>query len=255
MESYLNMKNIFRIDSSTYLLMLLGLLSGYIKNVFIILIIVLIHEIGHVFFFYLFNIEIESIVIYPFGGVSKINKRIHERIYKDIFVSLGGILFQLLLFIIMYFLYKNGFIVSSTYHMFNTYNRSIILFNLIPIIPLDGSKLFFALFTKFLSFRLSYILMVIVGIISLVLFILYNCIFKINDMVIYVFLIVNLYLVFKDYKYVMNKFYLERIMYDNYYNGIVNDSSIDNIRLDKYYYFKVGKGYINEKKYILKNKF
>mgnify|MGYP003301447386 CR=1 FL=1 len=30
-------------------------------------------------FFYLFNIEIESIVIYPFGGVSKINKRIHER--------------------------------------------------------------------------------------------------------------------------------------------------------------------------------
>ena len=249
------MKNIFRIDSSTYLLMLLGLLSGYIKNVFIILIIVLIHETGHVFFFYLFNIEIESIVIYPFGGVSKINKRIHERIYKDIFISLGGILFQLILFIIVYFLYKNGFIVSSTYHMFNTYNRSIIIFNLIPIIPLDGSKLFFALFTKFLSFRLSYILMVIVGIISLLLFILYNWIFKINDMVIYVFLIVNLYLVFKDYKYVMNKFYLERIMYDNYYNGIVNDSSIDNIRLDKYYYFKVGKGFINEKKYILKNKF
>ena len=249
------MKNIFRIDSSTYLLMLLGLLSGYIKNVFIILIIVLIHETGHVFFFYLFNIEIESIVIYPFGGVSKINKRIHERIYKDIFISLGGILFQLILFIIVYFLYKNGFIVSSTYHMYNTYNRSIILFNLIPIIPLDGSKLFFALFTKFLSFRLSYILMIIVGIISLVLFIIYNCVFKINDMVIYVFLIVNLYLVFKDYKYVMNKFYLERIMYDNYYNGIVNDSSIDNIRLDKYYYFKVGKGFINEKKYILKNKF
>lgn len=249
------MKNIFRIDGSTYLLMLLGLSSGYIKNVFIILIIVLIHETGHVFFFYLFNIEIESIVIYPFGGVSKINKRIHERIYKDIFISLGGILFQLILFIIVYFLYKNGFIVSSTYHMFNTYNRSIILFNLIPIIPLDGSKLFFALFTKFLSFRLSYILMVIVGIISLLLFILYNWIFKINDMVIYVFLIVNLYLVFKDYKYVMNKFYLERIMYDNYYNGIVNDSSIDNIRLDKYYYFKVGKGFINEKKYILKNKF
>lgn len=249
------MKNIFRIDGSTYLLMLLGLSSGYIKNVFIILIIVLIHETGHVFFFYLFNIEIESIVIYPFGGVSKINKRIHERIYKDIFISLGGILFQLLLFIIMYFLYKNEFIVSSTYHMYNTYNRSIILFNLIPIIPLDGSKLFFALFTKFLSFRLSYILMVIVGIISLLLFILYNWIFKINDMVIYVFLIVNLYLVFKDYKYVMNKFYLERIMYDNYYNGIVNDSSIDNIRLDKYYYFKVGKGFINEKKYILKNKF
>ena len=71
----------------------------------------------------------------------------------------------------MYFLYKYGFIVSSTYHMFNTYNRSIILFNLIPIIPLDGSKLIFSLFTKFLSFRISYILIIIVGVISLVLFI------------------------------------------------------------------------------------
>lgn len=255
MESYLNMKNIFRIDNSTYVLMLLGLLSGYIKNVSIILIIVLIHELGHVFFFYLFNIDIESVVIYPFGGVSKINKKIHERIYKDIFISLGGILFQLLLFIIVYYLYNNGIIVSSTYDLFNTYNRSIILFNLIPIVPLDGSKLFFALFTIFLSFRISYILMIIVGIISLLLFIIYNCVFKINDIVIYIFLIVNLYFVLRNFKYVMNKFYLERVMYDNYYNGIIYGGNVSSMRLNKYYFFCDNGKYLNEKKYLINNKF
>ena len=63
MESYLNMKTIFKIDNSTYVLMLLGLLSGYIKNIFIIFIIVLIHELGHVFFFYLFNYDVESVIL------------------------------------------------------------------------------------------------------------------------------------------------------------------------------------------------
>ena len=105
MESYLNMKTIFKIDNSTYVLMLLGLLSGYIKNIFIIFIIVLIHELGHVFFFYLFNYDVESVVIYPFGGVSKVSKRIHERIYKDVVISLGGIFFQILLFFLVYFLH------------------------------------------------------------------------------------------------------------------------------------------------------
>ena len=91
------MKNIFKIDNSVYVLMLLGLLSGYIKNIFIVLVIVLIHELGHVFFFYMFNYKVDSVVIYPFGGVSKVNKRVHERIYKDVIVSLGGIMFQVLL--------------------------------------------------------------------------------------------------------------------------------------------------------------
>ncbi len=249
------MKNIFKIDNSTYLLILLGLLSGYIKNIFIILIIVLIHELGHVFFFYLFKIEIESIVIYPFGGVSKVNKKIHERIYKDVLISLGGIMFQFILFIMFYYMYKCGLIVRSTYDMFNTYNNSVILFNLIPMIPLDGSKLLMSLLLKFLSFKLSYIVNVIVGIISLVLFIVYNMVFRVNDLVIYVFLIINIIKVIREYKYVMNRFYLERVLFDNYYDGIVNNSSLDRMKIDKYYYFKEGSKFINEKKYILKNRF
>ena len=118
------MKNILdkvRIDYSTYILVLIGLLSGYIKNIMIILVIVLVHELGHVFFFSLFKMDIESIVIYPFGGVSKVNKKIHERIYKDILISLGGIIFQGLLIIVIYLLYKYSIIVNSTYNMYISY--------------------------------------------------------------------------------------------------------------------------------------
>lgn len=250
------MKNILdkvRIDYSTYILILIGLLSGYIKNIMIILVIVLVHELGHVFFFSLFKIDIESIVIYPFGGVSKVNKKIHERIYKDILISLGGIIFQGLLIIVIYFLYKYSIIVNSTYNMYISYNKSIILFNLIPIIPLDGSKLLLSICSKYMSYRSSYITMIFIGCISLLLFILYNMIFKLNDIVVYLFLLGSLINCIKEYKYVKGKFYLERILYDNYYNEIINDSfDIKDMRIDKYYYYKNKDRYINEKDYILK---
>jgi stage IV sporulation protein FB len=249
------MKNIFKIDNSTYLLILFGLLSGYIKNIFIILIIVLIHEIGHVFFFYLFNIEIENVVIYPFGGVTKVNKRIHERIYKDILISLGGIIFQLLLFLVFNFMYRYDLIVGSTYDMFNNYNKSIILFNLIPIIPLDGSKLLLAICTKFLSYKCSYLAMIIIGILSLIGFILFNFIFRMNDLIIYIFLFFNLIKVIKDFKYVINKFFLERVLYEHYYDSIMYDKNLNDMRIDKYYYFKDDSGFINEKRYLEKNRF
>lgn len=248
--------NRIKVDNSVYLLLLFGLLSGHIKSLFIILIIILIHEIGHVFFFKIFNIEIESVVIYPFGGVTYINKKIHERIYKDIFISLGGILFQFVLWGLFLILYKINFIVLSTYKMFCLYNINIILFNLLPIIPLDGSKLFFSFFTKFFSYKVSYILMVSLSIVSLFLFIVYNYIYKLSDFIIYVFLFFKLYEVVIEYKYIMNKFYLERVIYDHYYDKIINNCvDISNLRIDKYYYFKENNRYVSEKDYILKKRY
>jgi stage IV sporulation protein FB len=203
----------------------------------------------------MFNYKVDSVVIYPFGGVSKVNKRVHERIYKDVVVSLGGVMFQVLLWFVFYLLYNCSFIVRSTYDMFVTYNFRIVLFNLIPIIPLDGSKLLFALCTKYLSFKKSYYMMVVVGSVSLVLFVLYNFIFKLNDLIIYIFLIISLYDVVRESKYVINKFYLERVLYDNYYDGIIYKAKIDDMRLNKYYYFEDSNKYISEKKYLIKNKY
>lgn len=253
------MKNIFpkiKIDYSTYIIILMALLAGYIKNISIILIIVLIHELGHVFFFRLYKIKIEKIVIYPFGGVSYINKKIHERIYKDILISMGGIIMQIILLFIVYLLYEWDVVVLSTYNLFIRYNINIIIFNLIPIIPLDGSKLLLAILSKFMAYKKSYHIMIIVGTISLVCYILGNFIYKVNDLVLDVYLVVKIYEVIKEEKQVINKFYLERLLYDNYYNAIIsNIDNIDKIRIDKYYFFKDNKRYINEKDYIRKVKY
>ena len=48
----------------------------------------------------------------------------------------------------------------------------------------------------------------------------------------------------------MNKFYLERVLYDHYYDSIVSKGEIEKMCLTKFYFFKIEKKYTNEKKYI-----
>ena len=98
---------------------------------------------------------------------------------------------------------------------------------------------------------------IIIGIISLIVFIIYISISGLNDLVIVIFLCIKLIEVIKNYKYIMNKFYLERIIYNNYYDGIVSNYSVDKMKLDKYYYFYDGRRYVNEREYIkgLKNSY
>lgn len=251
------MKNtLIKIDFTTYLFILLAFLAGYIKNILLIYLIIIIHELGHFFFFRLFKIDVLKIVIYPFGGITYINKKIHERIYKTIFCSLGGLLFQLVLFLIFSFLFSCELINSTTFLLFKTYNKALFIFNLLPIIPLDGSKIYFSFLTKFFSYKLSYSLMLILNLFFLILFSLYNFIFKINDLILISFLVFEYLKEIKNYKYILNKFYLERVLNKHYYNAIVNNcSSINKFRLDKYYYIKDNNKYINEKDYLLSHYF
>ena len=246
-----NLLNKFKIDFSTYILILLAFLAGYLKDISIVLFIVIVHEFGHILFFKIFKFEIIRVVIYPFGGMSFINKKVHTRIYKDILVSLGGIIFQLILFVLIYILYFNNLIVYSTFELFLLYNKSIIIFNLIPLIPLDGSKLVFAIFTKFFSYKKSYYLMIILSCFSLMCFIFITFNLKLNDITIYIFLLFSIIKSIKDYKMYFNKFCLERILYNNYYNEIFSGNyKVDDMRIDKYYYFKSNDKYINERKYL-----
>ena len=148
------MKNI-SIKPITYYFLLLCFLCGIIKNVLILFMIVIIHEIGHIITIKLFKYKIESIDIYPFGGITSINKMINSSITKDLIIAINGVLFQYIVItiILRYIPFK-----YNTFNMINTYNKTIIVFNLLSIIPLDGSKIVFDLFSYKFSYKLSYLL-------------------------------------------------------------------------------------------------
>ncbi len=246
----MNILKKFKISYYTYFFILLCFLCGYIKNILIIFFICLFHELGHIFFIKLFKYQIINIEILPFGGYTNIYKKINSSITKDIIISIGGILFQLLLFIILIILHNNINII--TYELFIKYNLTILIFNLIPIIPLDGSKIIHSILEYFFSYYYSYYFNLILSIIFLSIFLYINYIFNIDNYFICTFLVYKMFIYYKDYKYIYQRFLLERSLYDLDYHKIDNHTkNIKELKKNVLHYFKLNNKYIKEDKVIM----
>lgn len=251
-----NIKNLFNINISTYILILTFLFTGLIKNIILIYFIIIVHELGHVFIIKLLKYEIIRIDIYPSGGVTKINKRLNSNIYHEILISIFGIIFQLILWLFMFIFYENNYLSINTYNLFLTYNKTIILFNLLPIIPLDGYIFLRSILELLFPYKKSFYLSTIISVIFIAIFITYNEIYSLNNYLIISFLIYKLIAHLKDFKFSLFKFQLERTLFDLNPRKIKYEKNPDLnlLKKDTYHYFKEKNTYISEKN-LLNRKF
>ena len=89
----------------TYILIALGfILTGYFHNLLIFTSIILIHELGHYSIAKLNRLNVEKIIVYPYGGLVKMNNLINTNINKELSVAVSGILFQSIYYLIVIFL-------------------------------------------------------------------------------------------------------------------------------------------------------
>lgn len=239
------MKNI-KIKFNYLLLFFLfvSLLSGYIKYSLYILFIITFHELGHILISLILGYKIISIELFPFGGVTKIDKPLNTPIINDFLISIFGIVFQIILF---FFIKDNTFL---------EYNKNILLFNLLPIIPLDGSKIIFEFYNIFFSYKKSIKLYYVTSIIFIIIYIIINYQYMLNNYLIITLFIFKTIEIIKNKRIIYHKFILERKIYDNLkFSKVKNkNESINNYHKDiKYYYIKNNK-IIDEKEY-LKNKY
>lgn len=132
-------------------------------------------------------------------------------IYKELIILIAGPVFQFIAYFILLNLLPNNKELIILYHY------SILIFNLLPVYPLDGGKLINLFFSLKLSFRSSFYLEILISYITVIILVLINREnININLLIIIIFL---LYKITKEYKQIelfYNKFLLER--YLNKYN-------------------------------------
>ena len=73
---------IIRVSNTTLYLLFILFLCCYIRVCITIFLIVLIHEVGHVLVCLLFGYKIKSVTLYPFGGLTRVEKDINTSPYK-----------------------------------------------------------------------------------------------------------------------------------------------------------------------------
>ena len=251
-----NIKHLFNIHISTYFLILSFLFTGLIKNIILIYIIVIFHELGHIFIIKLLGYKVHKVNNYPSGGVTEIDKKINTKITHDLLIASFGVVFQIILFFLFTLFHSFSFIRTNTYLLFLSYNTTILLFNLLPIIPLDGYQFLRCFWEILFPFKKAFKISFVISFISILLFITYNQIFSLNNYLIISFLIYKLIVELKNFKYQNYRFQLERYLNDLPYKKIKHENKIDLslLKKDTYHYFKKNNTYISEKK-ILEKKY
>jgi len=236
----------------TYIIIAISfILTGYFSNLIIFTTIIIFHEIGHYIIAKINNLNPKKIIIYPFGGITILNNLINTKITKELMVASSGILFQTIYYLIILYLFKNNIIRPYVFNFFTKYHYAILLFNILPIHPLDGSKILTLLLSKIIPYKLTNKLNIIISIITGII-ILYLNYYKFNYTTILIITIIidNLIKYYQNINYYFNKFLLERYLYNIPLNKTIKISKITNMYKEKYHIIKENNMYLTEKQYL-----
>jgi Zn-dependent protease len=109
---------------------------------------VTLHEYGHALVAQWYNLSVVDITLYPIGGVARIKFDYND--YKEeLFTVLAGPLVNVILALVFacgLIFSKNEFLFMGIY-----INAVLVVFNLLPVLPLDGGRIFRAILHKFLG--------------------------------------------------------------------------------------------------------
>lgn len=217
--------------------------TGQFKSFLIITIITFIHELGHLLgaFFYKWNVE--KVLLLPFGALSIFKEDINRPLKEEFIILILGPLFQ----IIFVNIYLHFHYSENIYNI----NNSLLFFNLMPIYPLDGSKLLNIILNKVTSFKKSHILTIYLSFLFII-FILLKTSFNLVLLIALSFTLVKVIEEYIKRHQIFNRFLLERYMNNYHFKKEIIVNNINDMKRDYRHLFKEKNTYITEREKLKK---
>ncbi len=249
-----------KVEIKTELLIVffLAFISGLFKDVLSFFLIIMVHELGHVISSLLYGWKIKKVSFGVCGGFITYDDVIDKSFKEEFLIAISGFLLQTLFYLIAFLLYKFGSLTLREIAIIKRYHNSILLFNLLPIVPLDGSKIINVLLNVFISYKASLKITSIISFISVFLVILYFLMFglkiEISYIMILCFLFNKIIAYYKDIPHLFNRFLFEKYSYPNNYKKIkvINGLCLEKLRRQRKHVFIMGKKHYTEKEILLK---
>lgn len=234
------------IHNLTYITMLISFLAGYFQYIYILLLIIFIHEFGHYFMSNLVGIKTSKIIIYPFGGLTVYNSDLNLNTNKELVSLFGGIFFQMLFYFLIVIIHNNNLMTDNVFNIIKKINILLISFNFLPILPLDGGRFLNIILDKLFSYKLSNKITIIISIIFMLIFILTKR--TLLSLLLFLFLIKEIIMEIKNFDNKFINFLFERYKNDYNFKKIKRVKSHNKFKRD-YYHTING---ITERKYLSK---
>ena len=237
------MKNIFKIHPFTYIIALIFILIGYFKFYLSFMLVLFIHELGHITLSLIFKWHIKSIILLPLGLLLKFEDNLNKSLIEEFIISISGIVFQL---VFITFIHNYYLVISS---------NIILIFNILPIYPLDGSKVINIVLNKITNFKTSYFLTLILSFITLIILISISIINKSLIFIIsFIPLLINIIELITNKDNVFIKFLLERYLYNIKFKKYKYINNIKHMKRD-YTHYIINGNIVESEKTFLRNYF
>ncbi|ABW19297.1 M50 family metallopeptidase [Alkaliphilus oremlandii] len=168
---------------SIIFILIFSMIFNYFYKLLILIAVVFLHELSHCFMCIYYGIQVKEIKLFVFGGVAKFLGDIEGNSKQEIAIALAGPLLNFILILISFAVLRLGNKPwQENMEFFITVNLSIGLFNLMPMLPLDGGRVFRGLLAPYLGIkkatymviRLGYILCILLFSIGIYLTFVYN---------------------------------------------------------------------------------
>ncbi|MGW9606378.1 site-2 protease family protein, partial [Heyndrickxia sporothermodurans] len=140
MNNFIGLLRKIHIHPLFWIIVGIAVITARFHELLILFSILFIHEMGHSIMAHFFSWRIKKISILPFGGVAEMDEHGNRPLKEELLVILAGPIQHVWLAIVMFVLFKMHIISISFFQTFMDYNLMILLFNLLPIWPLDGGK-------------------------------------------------------------------------------------------------------------------
>jgi stage IV sporulation protein FB len=142
-----------KIDPSFWIVIFGAVFTGHFREIIVWFFVVLVHEMGHYAGARLFKWRISRIDLLPFGGAAVVEEHGTRPFHEEVWVAVLGPLQHIWLVGSAFVLTRLELVHYDDFNWFLLLNLTLFLFNLLPIWPLDGGKVAFALFAKWLPFK------------------------------------------------------------------------------------------------------
>lgn len=130
-----------------------AVITGQFQQLLLLISIVFMHEIGHIVVARYYGWQVTRLTLLPFGGVVEMNPPSREVAREELWITIAGPIMNGILVIVGLLLYGVRLLTWEQALLFVVGNGAIALFNLLPIYPLDGGRLFQIILSLHMPFR------------------------------------------------------------------------------------------------------
>ena len=218
------------------------------KEFFMVFSLIIIHELGHLTMAVYYKWNLDKIAVYPFGGCVKFNERLTKPLKEEFLILLSGPLAQMIFFLFVSFLEMNGLITYRNFLIFKSYHYTLLIFNLLPIYPLDGGKILNIFLNAMFPYKKGNKLVIIISFILLIgsVFLYQN----INFVLMAILLLSELFIYLKRQPFLYNTLLLEKYLKNNDYKKVKIIPNKDLMYKEKRHIILYKNKYITEKDYL-----